>query len=406
MKSKVLVTGGAGYIGSHTVLALLQSGIEVLVLDNLCNSSPESLSRVARISGHSPVFVHGDVRDGWLLNRLFADHSIYAVLHFAGLKAVGESVSQPLRYYDNNVHGSQVLLQACADAGVFNVVFSSSATVYGELAQMPISEACPTGQTINPYGRSKLMVEHMLRDVAASDPRWRIAILRYFNPVGAHESGLIGEDPSGVPNNLMPYIAQVAVGKLPELGVFGNDYPTPDGTGVRDYIHVVDLAEILRSRPDVGFLFVGRGSASGRLKAAAQARHLDNVIFFDEIDPDEIPDLYAQCDAGIVALDPRHKSHNIPGKFLTYMQSGLPVLANINAGNDLAQMIRNECVGQVCETNQVDELLLLTEKLLDQIETDSGLSARCTALFEREFAVENTVKQIVAGLSATEAGRP
>ena len=243
MKSRVLVTGGAGYIGSHTVLALLQSGIEVLVLDNLCNSSRESLLRVARISIHSPVFVHGDVRDGNLLSRLFADNSIYAVFHFAGLKAVGESVSQPLRYYENNVHGSQVLLQACADAGVFNVVFSSSATVYGEPAQMPISEASPTGQTTNPYGRSKLMVEDMLRDLAASDPRWRIAILRYFNPVGAHESGLIGEDPNGIPNNLLPYIAQAAVGKLPKLAVFGNDYPTPDGTGVRDYIHVMDLAE-------------------------------------------------------------------------------------------------------------------------------------------------------------------
>jgi UDP-glucose 4-epimerase len=187
--------------------------------------------------------VEGDIRDRAVLDRLFAEHAVDAVLHFAGLKAVGESVSQPLRYYDNNVHGSQVLLQACADAGVFNFVFSSSATVYGEPAQMPISEACPLGQPTNPYGRSKLMVEDMLRDVAASDPRWRIAILRYFNPVGAHDSGLIGEDPNGIPNNLLPYIAQVAVGKLPELAVFGDDYSTPDGTGVRDYIHVVDLAE-------------------------------------------------------------------------------------------------------------------------------------------------------------------
>ena len=173
---------------------------------------------------------------------MFAEHSVDAVLHFAGLKAVGESVAQPLRYYENNVHGSQVLLQACADAGVFNFVFSSSATVYGEPAQMPISEVCPVGQPTNPYGRSKLMVEDILRDVAASDPRWRIAILRYFNPVGAHESGPIGEDPNGIPNNLLPYIAYVAVGKLPELAVFGNDYPKSDGTGVRDYIHVVDLA--------------------------------------------------------------------------------------------------------------------------------------------------------------------
>ncbi len=239
----VLVTGGAGYIGSHTALALLQAGFEVLVLDNLCNSSAESLSRVAQLAGRAPVFVEGDVRDRPLLARLFAEHSVDAVLHFAGLKAVGESVVQPLRYYDNNVHGSQVLLQACADAGVFNFVFSSSATVYGEPAQMPISEDCPVGRPTNPYGRSKLMVEDMLRDLAASDSRWRIALLSYFNPVGAHESGLICEDPNGIPKNLLPYIAQVAVGKLPELAVFGNDYPTPDGTGVRDYIHVVDLAE-------------------------------------------------------------------------------------------------------------------------------------------------------------------
>jgi UDP-glucose 4-epimerase len=215
----------------------------VVVLDNLCNSSAESLKRVAQLSGREPAFVEGDIRDHGVLDCLFSEHSVDAVLHFAGLKAVGESVAHPLRYYDSNVHGSQVLLQACADAGVFNFVFSSSATVYGEPAQMPISEACPVGQPTNPYGRSKLMVEDILRDVAASDPRWRIAILRYFNPVGAHESGQMGEDPNGIPNNLLPYIAQVAVGKLPELAVFGNDYPTPDGTGVRDYIHVVDLAE-------------------------------------------------------------------------------------------------------------------------------------------------------------------
>ena len=239
----ILVTGGAGYIGSHTTLALLQFGFEVAVLDNLSNSSAESLKRVARLAGRSPFFVEGDIRDRALLVRLLADHSVDAVFHFAGLKAVGESMAQPLRYYNNNVHGSQVLLQACADAGIFNMVFSSSATVYGEPAQMPISEACPVGRPTNPYGSSKLMVEDMLTHVAASDPRWRIAILRYFNPVGAHESGLIGEDPNDIPNNLLPYIAQVAVGKLPELAVFGSDYPTLDGTGVRDYIHVVDLAE-------------------------------------------------------------------------------------------------------------------------------------------------------------------
>lgn len=240
---KVLITGGAGYIGSHTTLLLLQAGFDVVVVDNLCNSSAESLSRVARICGRSATLLRGDIRNFTLLRELFAEHSVKAVLHFAGLKAVGESVSDPLRYYDNNVHGSQVLLQAMADAGIFSFVFSSSATVYGEPVQIPISETCLVGQPINPYGGSKLMVENMLQDLARSDPRWRIAILRYFNPVGAHESNLIGEDPNGIPNNLLPYIAQVAVGKLPELLVFGDDYSTPDGTGVRDYIHVMDLAE-------------------------------------------------------------------------------------------------------------------------------------------------------------------
>jgi UDP-glucose 4-epimerase len=243
LSKTILVTGGAGYIGSHTTLALLLAGYDVVVLDNLCNSSAQSLAQVMRIVGRDVTFVRGDIRDVSLLAQVFADHNIDSVLHFAGLKAVGESAVLPLRYYDNNVHGSRTLLQACADACVFKVLFSSSATVYGEPAQMPTSEAFPVGQPTNPYGRSKLMVEDMLRDLAASDTRWRIAILRYFNPVGAHESGLIGEDPNGIPNNLLPYVAQVAVGKLPELAVFGNDYPTPDGTGVRDYIHVLDLAD-------------------------------------------------------------------------------------------------------------------------------------------------------------------
>jgi UDP-glucose 4-epimerase len=240
---RVLVTGGAGYIGSHTTLALLQGHQDVVVVDNLCNSSAVSLERVAEIAGRKPFFIEGDVRNGALLESVFAEYSIDVVLHFAGLKAVSESVSEPLHYYDNNVHGSQVLLQAMANAGVFTFVFSSSATVYGEPAQMPISEDCAARQPTNPYGRTKLMVEDILRDLAVSDPRWRISILRYFNPVGAHNSGLIGEDPDGIPSNLLPYIAQVAVGKLPEWVVFGDDYPTHDGTGVRDYIHVVDLAE-------------------------------------------------------------------------------------------------------------------------------------------------------------------
>ena len=239
----ILVTGGAGYIGSHTTLALLQAGFEVVVLDNLVNSSAESLARVERIAGRASRFVEGDIRDGRALSKLFADQPIRAVLHFAGLKAVGESVREPLRYYENNVAGTVSLCQAMAAAGVFTLVFSSSATVYGDPISVPISEDHPPGHPTNPYGRSKQMVERVLIDLAAADARWRIALLRYFNPVGAHESGLIGEDPNGIPNNLLPYIAQVAVGRLSELPVFGDDYPTPDGTGVRDYIHVVDLAD-------------------------------------------------------------------------------------------------------------------------------------------------------------------
>ncbi|MBI2307942.1 MAG: UDP-glucose 4-epimerase GalE [Rhodocyclales bacterium] len=238
---KVLVTGGAGYIGSHTCVELLAAGVDVVVFDNLANAKMESLRRVARIAGRAPAFVRGDVRDGEALRGVFAAHRIDAVIHFAGLKAVGESVEQPLAYYDNNVSGSLCLLQAMDAAGVRTLVFSSSATVYGDPAALPIREDFPLSAT-NPYGRSKLMVEDMLRDLAHADARWRLAILRYFNPVGAHESGLIGEDPAGIPNNLMPFISQVAVGKRPELAVFGKDYPTPDGTGVRDYIHVVDLA--------------------------------------------------------------------------------------------------------------------------------------------------------------------
>lgn len=240
---KVLVTGGAGYIGSHTTLALLQAGFEVVVLDNLCNASSESLRRVAQLAGRAPVFVQGDIRNRALLDQLLAQHSVQAVLHFAGLKAVGESVAQPLRYFENNVGGTVTLCQAMAAAGVFTLVFSSSATVYGDPATVPITEDHPAGLTTNPYGRSKYMVEQVLGDLAASDARWRVALLRYFNPVGAHESGQIGEDSYGIPNNLLPYITQVAVGKLPELTVFGSDYPTVDGTGVRDYIHVMDLAE-------------------------------------------------------------------------------------------------------------------------------------------------------------------
>ena len=237
----VLLTGGAGYIGSHTAVECLAAGHDVVVFDNLSNSSPKSLERVARIAGRPVAFVQGDIRDRGALRTLFADHRIDAVVHFAGLKAVGESVEKPLLYYDNNIAGSITLFEEMAAAGVNAVVFSSSATVYGDPATVPITEDFPLSAT-NPYGRSKLVIEEMLRDIALADPGWNVALLRYFNPVGAHESGLIGEDPRGIPNNLMPYVAQVAVGRRPHLNVFGGDYPTPDGTGVRDYIHVVDLA--------------------------------------------------------------------------------------------------------------------------------------------------------------------
>jgi len=238
---QVLVTGGAGYIGSHTVLELLQAGWEVTVLDNLCNASAESLRRVARITGREAPLVRADIRDAAALAALLGSRRFDAVIHFAGLKAVGESVAQPLDYYDNNVAGTVTLLRAMAAGGVRRIVFSSSATVYGDPERVPIAEDARTGPT-NPYGRTKLMIESILGDLALADPQWSIGVLRYFNPVGAHESGLIGEDPRGTPNNLMPFVSQVAVGRLPQLSVFGGDWPTPDGTGVRDYIHVVDLA--------------------------------------------------------------------------------------------------------------------------------------------------------------------
>ncbi len=238
----ILVTGGAGYIGSHAVVELLQAGHKVVVLDNLSNGSREALQRVEAITGRAVRFVEGDVRDRVLLDALFIENDIEAVIHFAGLKAVGQSVNEPLAYYDNNVHGSLVLCQAMAAAGVFKFVFSSSATVYGPDAPVPYVESMPRGRTSNPYGTTKAMVEQLLGDLCRADSRWSVALLRYFNPIGAHPSGLIGEDPQGIPNNLMPFIAQVAVGRLPELSIFGNDYPTEDGTCVRDYLHVVDLA--------------------------------------------------------------------------------------------------------------------------------------------------------------------
>ena len=237
----ILVTGGAGYIGSHTTVELMLAGFEVLLVDNFCNSKKSVLERIERIVGRRPEFIEADVRDRNAMKEIFSRYHFDAVIHFAGLKAVGESVEQPFRYYDNNVHGSLVLFETMAEAGVKTLVFSSSATVYGDPHSVPISENFPLSAT-NPYGRSKLIIEEILGDVVRADPSWRVALLRYFNPVGAHESGLIGEDPHGIPNNLMPYITKVAIGNLVELSVFGSDYPTHDGTGVRDYIHVVDLA--------------------------------------------------------------------------------------------------------------------------------------------------------------------
>lgn len=263
----ILVTGGTGYIGSHTVVELQQKGQDLVIVDNLSNSSPRVLDRIAGITGRRPAFVEGDIRDAAGLAEVFARYPIAAVIHFAGLKAVGESVAQPLRYYDNNVTGSLRLFESMRAAGVGKLVFSSSATVYGDPASVPIREDFPLSAT-NPYGRSKLIIEEMLRDIAAADPQWRVALLRYFNPVGAHPSGTIGEDPRGIPNNLMPFVAQVAVGRREELSVFGNDYPTVDGTGVRDYIHVVDLArghlaalDAIQAQP--GVLTVNLGTGRG-----------------------------------------------------------------------------------------------------------------------------------------------
>ncbi|MDB2387382.1 UDP-glucose 4-epimerase GalE [Shewanella sp.] len=261
----ILVTGGAGYIGTHTVVELLNNDNDVVVIDNLSNSSVTALERVQQITGKSVTFYQGDILNKPFLQKLFTDHSIESVIHFAGLKAVGESVAQPLRYYENNVTGTLTLCQVMAEFNVKNIVFSSSATVYGDPASLPITEDFPTGAT-NPYGQSKLMVEHVLADLHHSDPSWNIARLRYFNPVGAHKSGLIGEDPNDIPNNLMPFITQVAVGKREQLSVFGDDYDTVDGTGVRDYIHVVDLAvghlralDKLRTQPGLVTYNLGTG---------------------------------------------------------------------------------------------------------------------------------------------------
>ena len=264
--SKILVTGGAGFIGSHTCVELLDSGYEVVVVDNLCNSSKESLKRVEKITGKSVKFYEADIADKDAMNKVFEENDISCVIHFAGLKAVGESVQKPLEYYQNNISGTLNMCEVMRNHGVKNIIFSSSATVYGNPASVPITEKFPKGQCTNPYGWTKSMLEQILTDIQFADKEWNVILLRYFNPIGAHKSGLIGEDPNGIPNNLMPYVMKVAIGQLPQVNVFGNDYPTPDGTGVRDYIHVVDLAkghvkaiEKIEENPGVKIYNLGTG---------------------------------------------------------------------------------------------------------------------------------------------------
>ena len=298
----VLVTGGAGFIGSHTVVELLEAGYEVVVIDNLDNASKESLKRVEQITGNQVIFYEKDVRDRAALKEIFTKHKIAWVIHFAGLKAVGESVKKPVEYYDNNLISTLTLLEVMQEFGVKKFVFSSSATVYGDPETLPLTEDCKTGGTTNPYGTSKLMQERILQDLYVSDNEWTIALLRYFNPVGAHESGLIGEDPKGIPNNLMPYVAQVASGKLQKIGVFGNDYPTPDGTGVRDYIHVVDLAKghvaAIEHLNEAGVHIYNLGTGNGYsvldiVKAFSKACGKDLPYVIEPRRPGDIAECYA-----------------------------------------------------------------------------------------------------------------
>ena len=264
----ILVTGGAGFIGSHTCVELLEAGYEVVVVDNLYNASRKSMDRIEQITGKKPIFYEADILDREALNKIFEKEQIDSVIHFAGLKAVGESVAKPIEYYYNNIAGTLVLCDVMRNHNVKNIVFSSSATVYGDPAFIPITEECPKGKITNPYGQTKGMLEQVLEDIHVSDPEWNVILLRYFNPIGAHKSGLIGEDPKGIPNNLVPYVAQVAIGKLECLGVFGDDYDTPDGTGVRDYIHVVDLAKghvaaIKKLEEKKGVLIYNLGTGKG-----------------------------------------------------------------------------------------------------------------------------------------------
>jgi UDP-glucose 4-epimerase len=282
----ILVTGGTGYIGSHTVVELIGAGYQVVIVDNLRNSKLSVVDRLSKITGQRPAFVQADIRDRDTLRQVFDTYRIDAVMHFAGLKAVGESSQIPLEYYENNVSGSLTLVQSMIEAGVKTLVFSSSATVYGDPASVPITEAFPISAN-NPYGRTKLMVEEVLRDLAKSDPEWRIGLLRYFNPVGAHSSGIIGEDPAGIPNNLVPFISQVAIGRLKQLSVFGNDYPTPDGTGIRDYLHVTDLATGHIAALD--FLNDNRGVLTVNLGTGRGQSVLEMIHAFEAASGREIP---------------------------------------------------------------------------------------------------------------------
>ena len=310
----ILVTGGAGFIGSHTCVEMLNAGYEVIVVDNLCNASEEAIRRVEKITGKNVTFYKADIRDKEALDQIFDKESVECVIHFAGLKAVGESVRKPLEYYQNNITGTLTLMKVMREVGVKNIVFSSSATVYGDAKIVPITEDSPLSTT-NPYGSTKLMIEDMLRDIAKAEPQLNIAILRYFNPVGAHKSGLIGEDPNGIPNNLMPYITKVAIGELKELRVFGNDYPTHDGTGVRDYIHVVDLAvghvkalEKLATNPGLVTYNLGTGNGYSVL---------DVVKAFSEASGREIPYEIAPRRAGDIATcyaDPKKANEELGWK--------------------------------------------------------------------------------------------
>ena len=303
---KILVTGGMGYIGSHTVVQLYEAGYEPIIVDNLVNSKPEVLNRIEKICGKRPLFYEYDVRDEENLSKIFDEHKIFAVIHFAGLKSVGESVQKPQLYFDNNIGSTEVLLRVMEKHDCKNIVFSSSATVYGNPERVPIYEEDKLGPTTNPYGETKLRIEYLLKDVAKRDKSWNIVLLRYFNPIGAHKSGLMGEDPQGIPNNLMPYITQVAVGKLEQLKVFGNDYDTPDGTGVRDYIHVDDLAhghilalKKIEEKPGLLIYNLGTGKGTSVLELVHAFEEANNIkINYTIVDrrPGDIAECYANAD--------------------------------------------------------------------------------------------------------------